>query len=69
MSEGVGVPFDGGHGKGSYGRLYYGSRFTTLRTWWLPMTRSITKPARVSARTTRVPLIAGSRAAAILQLR
>ena len=25
------VSFDAGHGKGSHGRLYYGSRFTTLK--------------------------------------
>jgi len=28
---GVVVSFDPGHGKGSHGRLYYGSRFTTLK--------------------------------------
>jgi predicted RNA binding protein YcfA (HicA-like mRNA interferase family) len=27
----VPVSFDGGHGKGSHGRLYYGDRFTTLK--------------------------------------
>jgi mRNA interferase HicA len=27
----VAVSFDRGHGKGSHGRLYYGSRFTTLK--------------------------------------
>jgi mRNA interferase HicA len=27
----VAVSFDGGHGKGSHGRLYYGGRFTTLK--------------------------------------
>jgi mRNA interferase HicA len=27
----VAVVFDRGHGKGSHGRLYYGSRFTTLK--------------------------------------
>lgn len=27
----VQVSFDRGHGKGSHGRLYYGSRFTTLK--------------------------------------
>lgn len=25
------VSFDRGHGKGSHGRLYYGTRFTTLK--------------------------------------
>jgi mRNA interferase HicA len=25
------VSFDGSHGKGSHGRLYYGDRFTTLK--------------------------------------
>ena len=25
------VSFDGAHGKGSHGRLYYGGRFTTLK--------------------------------------
>jgi mRNA interferase HicA len=30
-SRGVPVSFDGGHGKGSHGRLYYGARFTTLK--------------------------------------
>jgi hypothetical protein len=25
------VTFDAGHGKGSYGRLYFGARFTTLK--------------------------------------
>ena len=25
------VAFDGGHGKGSHGRLYFGDRFTTLK--------------------------------------
>jgi mRNA interferase HicA len=29
--HGVTVSFDSGHGKGSHGRLYYGSRFTTLK--------------------------------------
>jgi hypothetical protein len=29
--RGVQVSFDSGHGKGSHGRLYYGSRFTTLK--------------------------------------
>ncbi len=29
--NGVAVSFDTGHGKGSHGRLYYGSRFTTLK--------------------------------------
>jgi mRNA interferase HicA len=29
--RGVVVAFDTGHGKGSHGRLYYGSRFTTLK--------------------------------------
>ena len=29
--NGVAVSFDHGHGKGSHGRLYYGSRFTTLK--------------------------------------
>ena len=29
--RGVIVSFDSGHGKGSHGRLYYGSRFTTLK--------------------------------------
>jgi mRNA interferase HicA len=29
--RGVLVSFDSGHGKGSHGRLYYGSRFTTLK--------------------------------------
>jgi hypothetical protein len=29
--RGVAVAFDRGHGKGSHGRLYYGSRFTTLK--------------------------------------
>jgi len=29
--RGVPVSFDSGHGKGSHGRLYYGSRFTTLK--------------------------------------
>ena len=27
----VPVSFDPGHGKGSHGRLYFGSRFTTLK--------------------------------------
>jgi mRNA interferase HicA len=27
----VSVSFDSGHGKGSHGRLYFGSRFTTLK--------------------------------------
>ena len=29
--RGVAVSFDGRHGKGSHGRLYYGNRFTTLK--------------------------------------
>jgi mRNA interferase HicA len=29
--RGVPVSFDAGHGNGSHGRLYYGSRFTTLK--------------------------------------
>jgi len=29
--RGVDVSFDRGHGKGSHGRLYYGTRFTTLK--------------------------------------
>jgi hypothetical protein len=29
--RGVAVSFDPAHGKGSHGRLYYGSRFTTLK--------------------------------------
>jgi hypothetical protein len=29
--RGIVVAFDRGHGKGSHGRLYYGSRFTTLK--------------------------------------
>jgi len=29
--RGIVVSFDGGHGKGSHGRLYYGNRFTTLK--------------------------------------
>jgi hypothetical protein len=29
--RGVLVSFDSGQGKGSHGRLYYGSRFTTLK--------------------------------------
>lgn len=29
--RGVHVAFDSGHGKGSHGRLYLGSRFTTLK--------------------------------------
>ncbi len=29
--RGIAVMFDRGHGKGSHGRLYYGSRFTTLK--------------------------------------
>jgi mRNA interferase HicA len=29
--NGAVVSFDPGHGKGSHGRLYYGSRFTTLK--------------------------------------
>jgi mRNA interferase HicA len=29
--RGIVVTFDPGHGKGSHGRLYYGSRFTTLK--------------------------------------
>jgi mRNA interferase HicA len=27
----VQMSFESGHGKGSHGRLYYGSRFTTLK--------------------------------------
>jgi len=27
----VSVSFDSSHGRGSHGRLYYGSRFTTLK--------------------------------------
>jgi mRNA interferase HicA len=27
----VQVSFESGHGKGSHGRLYYGSKFTTLK--------------------------------------
>jgi hypothetical protein len=34
--------------------------------WWLPTIRSSTNPARVSARTARLPLTAGNRAAAML---
>jgi mRNA interferase HicA len=30
-ARGVLVSFDHGHGKGSHGRLYYGTRFTTLK--------------------------------------
>jgi hypothetical protein len=30
-SRGVTVSFDRGSGKGSHGRLYYGTRFTTLK--------------------------------------
>jgi len=30
-ARGVVVSFDSGRGKGSHGRLYYGSRFTTLK--------------------------------------
>lgn len=30
-ARGVPVSFDRGQGKGSHGRLYYGSRFTTLK--------------------------------------
>ena len=30
-SRGVAVSFEGGSGKGSHGRLYYGNRFTTLK--------------------------------------
>jgi mRNA interferase HicA len=30
-ARGVLVSFDRGHGKGSHGRLYYGTRFTTLK--------------------------------------
>jgi mRNA interferase HicA len=30
-SRGVTVSFDRGAGKGSHGRLYYGTRFTTLK--------------------------------------
>jgi mRNA interferase HicA len=29
--RGVSVSFDSGRGKGSHGRLHYGSRFTTLK--------------------------------------
>jgi len=29
--QGVAVSFDPAQGKGSHGRLYYGSRFTTLK--------------------------------------
>ena len=29
--RGVPVSFDGSRGKGSHGRLYYGTRFTTLK--------------------------------------
>jgi mRNA interferase HicA len=29
--RGVAVSFDPGHGRGSHGRLYYGTRFTTLK--------------------------------------
>jgi mRNA interferase HicA len=29
--RGVAISLDSGHGKGSHGRLYYGSRFTTLK--------------------------------------
>jgi hypothetical protein len=29
--RGVVVAFDSGHGKGSHGRLYFGTRFTTLK--------------------------------------
>jgi hypothetical protein len=29
--RGIAVAYDRGHGKGSHGRLYYGSRFTTLK--------------------------------------
>jgi mRNA interferase HicA len=29
--RGVSVSFDGDRGKGSHGRLYFGSRFTTLK--------------------------------------
>jgi len=29
--RGIPVSFDSSHGKGSHGRLYYGSRFTTLK--------------------------------------
>ncbi len=29
--NGITVRFDGRHGKGSHGRLYYGDRFTTLK--------------------------------------
>jgi mRNA interferase HicA len=29
--RGIAVLFDRGRGKGSHGRLYYGSRFTTLK--------------------------------------
>jgi hypothetical protein len=30
-ARGVLVSFDKGHGKGSHGRLYFGTRFTTLK--------------------------------------
>lgn len=30
-ARGIAVSFDGGRGKGSHGRLYYGTRFTTLK--------------------------------------
>jgi hypothetical protein len=29
--SGATIAFEPGHGKGSHGRLYYGSRFTTLK--------------------------------------
>ncbi len=29
--RGIAVAFDPGHGKGSHGRLYFGTRFTTLK--------------------------------------
>ena len=29
--HGIAVSFDPGHGKGSHGRLYFGTRFTTLK--------------------------------------
>jgi mRNA interferase HicA len=30
-SRGIPVLFDGAHGKGSHGRLYFGGKFTTLK--------------------------------------
>jgi mRNA interferase HicA len=29
--RGISASFEGAHGKGSHGRLYYGDRFTTLK--------------------------------------